>query len=184
MKSRRYPAKPDRTTYDHTIHALVRQGQLETAYAVFSEMKQHPDTFPKDPTYEMLITAYAKRKKWDTANALERERQEAVEGKRKSEFDASFHFYDMKAMTKVGRGKYAQWEFGSYTYQGKELTIAVHPHRNPGKNGISILLVDKSGNKPVKLGYVIMINSASDNTVIWCCLLGSSVLLGGFSFIA
>jgi len=163
MKSRQYPAKPDRNTYDHTINALVRQGKLETAYAIFSEMKQHPDTFPKDQTYEMLITAYGKRRKWEMASSLERERQEGVEGTSKSE-NASFDFWDMPCMIKVGRGKYARWEFGTFVRAGKELTIAVHPHRNPAKNGISILLVDKSGNKPLKMGYVIMINSASANT--------------------
>lgn len=84
---------------------------------------------------------------------------------------ASFNFWDMESMVKVGRGKYARWEFGKLEKNGKELAIAVHPHRNPAKNGISIFLVDNTGDKPVKLGYVIMINSASANT---------STLLGVF----
>jgi hypothetical protein len=166
MKSHQYySAIPDRTTYDHTINALLRQHKLDTAYAVFQEMKQHPDTFPKDGTYELLITAFGKRKKWDIAHALERERLEHHGTANKPELELpSFNFWDMDSMVKVGRGKYARWEFGTLLKNGIKLAIAVHPHSNPAKNGISIFLVDNSGDKPVKLGYAIMINSASLNT--------------------
>lgn len=176
MKSREYSnATPDRNTYDHVINALLRQQKLDRAHTVFCEMKQHPDTFPKDGTFELLITAFGKRKKWDMAHALERERLEQGTTQQDDSKDglemSSFNFWDMESMVKVGRGKYARWEFGTLLKNGKELAFAVHPHRNPAKNGISIFLVDNSGDNPVKLGYVIMINSASANT---------STLLGVF----
>ena len=168
MKAHTTFPNPDRSTYDHVINALLRQGKVDTAYAVFLEMKQHPDTFPKNRTYEMLITGYSKRKKWEMAQALEQERQDgatvdAGDAKATSsqrEVNYVFEFWDNKSMTKVGRGKYARWEFGTLSKDGNEFTIAVHPHRNPAKNGISILLLQNG----VKLGYVIMINSASANT--------------------
>lgn len=182
MKSLKYPAdaKPDRNSYNHAIQALAKQGKLETCLFLFKEMKQHPDTFPNDQTYELLITAHSKRKQWEMARTLERERQEQQQNdgttttndhktsSNKPQADiGSFDFWDMKNMTKVGRGKYARWEFGTYQPQcnGKPcLTIAIHPHRNPAKNGISLILVDNTGTTPKKLGYAIMVNSATANT--------------------
>lgn len=154
-------AKPDRSTYNHVITALVRMGKLDNAYALFLEMKSSPNILPNDQTYEMLITAYGKRKNWEMAHRLERERQDgaAAEDDESREFNF-FQHWNMAGMLKVGRGKDARWEFGTYRKDSVDLTIAVHPHRNPAKNGISILLVNDS----VKLGHLLMVNKASANT--------------------
>jgi pentatricopeptide repeat protein len=161
-------AKPDRSTYNHVIAALCKMGKLDHAHALFLEMKSSPnnDCAPNDQTYEMLITTYGKRKNWEMAHTLERERQDGEDDETR-EFDY-FQHWNMPGMTKVGRGKYARWEFGTYQRkEGVDLTIAVHPHRNPAKNGISLLLL-KDGSK---LGHLIMVNKAATNT---------STLLGVF----
>jgi pentatricopeptide repeat protein len=154
-------AKPDRSTYNHVVAALCKMGKLDHAHALFLEMKSSPNKncAPNDQTYEMLITSYGKRKNWEMAHALERERQDG-EDDDSHEFNF-FQHWNMPGMTKVGRGKYARWEFGTYRRkEGVNLTIAVHPHRNPAKNGISILLLNDGS----KLGHLIMVNKAATNT--------------------
>lgn len=164
-----FPA-PDRISHHNCIVAMIRGDSLEDAYELFGEMKQHTHLKPSQSTYDALITAYGKRDQWEQAHALQKELQDAsTNGASSSQGVESFHHWYLPGMPKIGRGKGAYWQLGTYdTKDGKRLTVALQPHRNPAKNGISLLLLDDKG---TKLGYLLMINSSNQS---------SSTLLGVF----
>jgi hypothetical protein len=134
---------PNKITYHIVIQALVRQGDLTSAQSVLEECRI--DMEPSLGTIDIVVAALLKVGRWDAARD--------VEGSQKSSVD---YFRHWETLTKVGKGKFAYWELGTYRMMdGAVVTVALQPNRNPRKNGMRLILVNGEG---IKLGFLLMIN--------------------------
>ena len=165
---------------------------------------------PNNATWDLLVSAYGRANDWDMAACIDNLRaasfnndastafRNATElrnsfgpridtrtSSRQNAANLNLHWEnDQHGMKKVGKGKFAHWEIASYSdpvSSNISLIVALQPHRNPSKNGIKLLLIDRD-NYPRKLGFLLMINSAKDNTsTLLGVYLNPSVRKYGFS---
>lgn len=163
------------------------KSQVDAAYNLVGTMVTH-SVPPNNSTWDLLVSAYGRANDWDMVAAVDNLRASASFNKgatafrnamqlreswrrridtsnRQNAANLNLHWESNRhGMKKVGNGKFAYWELASYSgsvSSNISLIVALQPHRNPSKNGIKILLID--GEKR-KLGFLLMINSAKDNT--------------------
>ena len=150
----RQPAAAIPICYQRVASALIGEGKIDDAAELVGRM-QDRDMEPSDGMVDLIVAAYAKIGAWGKVTSLEE--QVNQDGKTRTE---SFRPWpNCEGFKKVGQGKAAYWKLGRYR-SDIDLTIALQPHRNPGKNGIKLLLMDGTD----RIGYLLMINSAQDRT--------------------
>lgn len=161
MGSNGFP-EPDPVSYQRTALALVGMGDVDRARNLLSEMKAK-NLEPSETMYDLIVSAYSKIGNWGMVKAIEKDRKTT-----KKVTDAFQPWPEKGELVKSGRGRTAFWFLGTYSTDSNhrcELSIGLQPHRNPGKNGIKLVLKEGS----FKIGYLLMVNSAVDQ---------SSTLLG------
>lgn len=144
---------PDRVSYHKTIMALCSMGDVDAAYHLC--LTQCPDD---SAASDLVISAYSKREQWDMVRMVQCELNREV----------GSHDFMLwgGSMIKVGKGRNAHWELGTWTDGESALTVALQPHRNPAKNGIKVLLLEGE----TKIGYLLMINSVPSKE---SCMIGA-----------
>ncbi|KAL7516779.1 hypothetical protein ACHAWX_001757 [Stephanocyclus meneghinianus] len=84
------------------------------------------------------------------------------------------YFKDLKCYKKRGKGKDCWWEIGDYRSDTLSIIIGIQPHRNPVRNGLSIVFHDmKTG---MKLGRILLKNSFSKrNGSLYSSIVGMEI---------
>jgi len=166
-----FSLEPNNTTLDLLVSAFGRVGDWDMAGLVEEFRHQswriggEKRRVPPDPVLHRA--------------SLKHYRQQQQQGNISSAtMNLNLHWErNQHGIHKVGKGKVAHWDFATYEKDGIALTVALQPHRNPSKNGIKLLLfdssntVDRADSPKRKVGFLLMINSAQENT---------STLLGVF----
>lgn len=126
--------------------ALIGMGDLERARQLVE--KHAPN---EEMVVNRLTSAYAKAGNWEMVKQLNA----------KSSHAPSFEPWSV--LPKIGKGRSAYWKLGTFFEQGKwSLTVALHPHRNPAKNGIKLLLLENE----IKIGYLLMQNTPTESSLL------------------
>ncbi|KAL3939724.1 MAG: hypothetical protein SGBAC_005616 [Bacillariaceae sp.] len=149
----------------------------------FTTKSQQPQQGPTDAMFDILTAAFHKRSNWEYVRKVEQLRhpERSIE---LSEVKNKYSFQQWRKLEKVGIGKRSYFvlghvwmrQSGSSQSAALNVTIGVQPNRNPGKNGIHLEFYEnhepsKHETHRTKLGFLLMQNSAIDNT---------STLLGMF----
>jgi pentatricopeptide repeat protein len=144
---------PDRVSYHKTVMALCSMGDVDAAHDLCLT-KCPEDSAASD----LVISAYSKREQWDMVRMVQCELNREV----------GSHDFMLwgGSMIKVGKGRNAHWELGTWTEGESVLTVALQPNRNPAKNGIKLLLIEGEA----KIGYLLMINSVANTE---SCMIGA-----------
>ena len=184
--------RPSRVTYQTAIYAMVRSQMEKEAFEVLEDFVQKEEAQPQrivptDAMFDMLTAAFHKRSNWEYIRKVEQLRhpERSIE---LSEVQNKYAFQHWDKLERVGIGKKSYFvlgqvwmpQFGSSSQQQPlNITIGVLPHRNPGKNGIQLEFYENhdhdhpstsnettSATRPdrTKLGFLLMQNSATDNT--------------------
>ena len=136
----------DTQTVLKTMIALVGMGDLERARQLVD--KHAPN---EEMIVNRLTSAYAKAGNWDMVKQINA----------KSSYAPSFEPWSV--LPKIGKGRSAYWKLGTFYEKDKlNLTVALHPHRNPAKNGIKLLLLENE----IKIGYLLMQNNATESSLL------------------
>ncbi|CAJ1961807.1 unnamed protein product [Cylindrotheca closterium] len=181
--------RPSRVTYQTAIYAMVRSQMEKEAFEVLEDFVQKESSspyksqqLPTDAMFDMLTAAFHKRSNWEYIRKVEQLRhpERSIE---LSEVQNKYAFQHWDKLERVGIGKKSYFvlgqvsmpQSGSASQQPLNITIGVLPHRNPGKNGIQLEFHENhpsSSNETAsaaspdrtKLGFLLMQNSATDNT--------------------
>ena len=168
-----YKIRPNRSTYHLTIQAVLRQGDLITAQALLERCRE-AQMEPQKGTIDMMIAACGKVGNWTMAATIQSQSSSTTttttnslpllcgDGLLSTNYEYTY-FQPWETLTKVGSGKTAYWEMGSFhfqqhfDYEQTSIVIAFQPNRNPRKNGMKLLLLDPKTRK--KIGFLLMVNT-------------------------
>lgn len=179
--------RPTRVTYQTAIHAMVRSQMEMEAFTVLERLVKETDGEDNDdessvtPTgamFDMVVAAFQRRSNWEYIRKVEQLRH-PTRSIELSDVQNKYSFRQWDTLERVGIGKKSYFVLGrvwipqSSGSPPLNITIGVQPHRNPGKNGIQLEFHENhsSSDERTKLGFLLMQNSAIDNT---------STLLGMF----
>lgn len=85
------------------------------------------------------------------------------------------YFKDLEHFRKFGKGEDSWWEIGRYNRDNAPaIIIGISPHRNPIRNGISLVFYNENG---LKLGRMLLKNSSTSmpDPVSYSCIVGMEV---------
>lgn len=186
-------AKPNHASYHETLSTLLEQGQVVEACQLIRQMEKASNqqesessnsnkndsaiVRPNAETYSRLMGAVTSGGCAHSENHYNEHPWQIVQrllpDKIGKEIPAMQEFQKW-TLPKVGRGKHAYWELGTYKNSGDDagdghVLVALQPNRNPATNGIKLafyrVLEDTKGSaanhtkRTEKLGYLLMINS-------------------------
>jgi pentatricopeptide repeat protein len=151
----------------------------KVALSILSEMEDQ-GLIPTEQAYNSAISACAKERAWKEAARIEtKEQRPSSQGSIKfskvstTQNQLSAYFTDLECYKKVGKGKDSYWEVGSYKGRDtQKIMIGVQPHRNPVRNGLSLVFYDDNR----KLGRLLLKNApCKHNGSIFSSIVGMEV---------
>lgn len=166
--------RPNINTYNELLIGVAKAAGLsrqsswhQVAIAVLDELVEEGCT-PSDQTYSSVISCCGKDGAWDAAANIQarasRNLNQQIGGRAENQDTQTRIFYEnLDHYRKADFGKEAWWEIGQYCKaDGDMYMIGIQPHRNPLRNGLSLVFYNH-GN--TKLGRMLLKNdSFKDNT--------------------
>jgi hypothetical protein len=184
----------DGVTLQLVTNALIRSNEVDQAYNLLCllsnltekerlSLKLNASTIGS--ICDLVSSAYGRQSYNNNREAIEHvdelRRHEIGEKHARINIDRTRHqFQHWGGLEKINKGKEAYWVVG--TYHPLNITVGLHPNRNPGRNGIQMVfyinhqkVVDSTGGKEPdsaidgivwtrsKIGYLLMQNSLSEN---------------------
>eukprot|EP00956_Cyclotella_meneghiniana_P025589 scaffold53590_cov95-Cyclotella_meneghiniana.AAC.1 len=148
----------------------------EVALQMLQEMELQ-NLNPSEQAYNSVISACCKDRAWreaakiewretlnvssgipteidlnETPNRITQNNSSAVTSKNQ----LATYFRNLECYKKVGKGKDSWWEIGQCIRNGTSIIIGIHPHRNPVRNGLSLVFYHEG----MKLGRLLLKNSS------------------------
>ena len=179
---------PDANCYNAFLIGLAKEAgraDLDSDIKVHKlalQMLQEMERQNLDPTeqaYNSVISACCKDGAWNKATKIEEQGMRNVSSSILTEIDfnetckeitqnnsgavtsknhLSTYFRNLECYKKVGKGKDSWWEIGQYLRNDTLVIIGIHPHRNPVRNGLSLVFYQDG----VRLGRLLLKNSSSE----------------------
>jgi hypothetical protein len=160
----------DARSLELVVRALVRSNQVQEAATL---VNAHDASLHTSAATAMIVAAHHKRNQWEEARAFLQQTVDnnnstsSITKQQQQQLQQQQPFEHWTDLVKVGHGKRSYWEIGTF----EQFTIGLHPHRNPGQNGMQVELF---ANKREKLGFLLMKNDADDES---SSLLGIKVMV-------
>lgn len=147
-----------------TMTALIGMRDLEAARQLVENNAPHEAMI-----VNRLTSAYAKAGNWEmvrhlNAQSSQQQTTQPPKQKQQQQQHVAYSFEPWNGLPKLGKGRAAYWKLGTYRDKDtRNLTVALHPHRNPTKNGIKLLLLDDTD---VKIGFLLMQNTPTESSLL------------------
>jgi hypothetical protein len=149
-----------------TMTALIGMRDLETARQLVENHAPHEAMI-----VNRLTSAYAKVGNWEMVRHLNAQSsqqptqpQQQTQTQQQQQQHVAYSFEPWSGLPKLGKGRSAYWKLGTFREKDtRTLTVALHPHRNPTKNGIKLLLLD---DKDIRIGFLLMQNTPTESSLL------------------
>jgi len=168
-RMKRHGFEPNINTYNELLIGVAKAAGLsdqsswhQVAIAVLDDMIEQGCT-PSDQAYNSVISCCGKEGAWGAAAKIQArasrnlvQQPGTVGGRAENQETQTKIFYEnLDQYRKADFGKEAWWEIGRYCKaDGDTYTIGIQPHRNPLRNGLSLVFYDGS----TKLGRMLLKN--------------------------
>ena len=175
--------EPAISEYNQVLSAYAKAGGRHAdALALLRKIEDGVHVEANRETYDIVIRCCGKDGAWDEAShIMERtgvsptddkgsgKSQNSSSGAEISKaeddtYDYSKYYEDLNRLPKLGKGKDMYWEIGRYSRsesKDDDIIVGVQPHRNPKRNGVSLVFMDAS-NPTEKLGFMLVRHSLGD----------------------
>mmetsp|Transcript_23574 Transcript_23574/g.67893 ORF Transcript_23574/g.67893 Transcript_23574/m.67893 type:complete len:714 (+) Transcript_23574:119-2260(+) len=180
VRMKRRGLEPAISEYNQVLCAYAKAGgRHKDALSLLTKMEDNPNVDTNSETYDIVIRCCGKDAAWNEASRIMKRigksptdnkgagKSKILSGTRISKensYDYSNYYDDLNRLPKLGKGKDVYWEIGRYSRsdsKDSEIIVGVQPHRNPKKNGISLVFMDAS-NTTDKLGFMLLRHSLGD----------------------
>uniref|UniRef100_A0A7S2U8X6 N-acetyltransferase domain-containing protein n=1 Tax=Attheya septentrionalis TaxID=420275 RepID=A0A7S2U8X6_9STRA len=184
--------EPDLNCYNLAIASCSKAaGRHKEAIQLLEEMENDPTVQPNDMSYESVIRACSKAGAWeDSSRFLSKISSEASIDRAEKGGHANavsmggdqqmpVYFERLNQFQKVGKGREAWWQIGSFKFSNcsdadfrETLEIGIQPHRNPVRNGISLVFINSKNQE--KVGFMLLRNHVyhSNQALLQSSLIG------------
>ena len=185
-RMQRIGISPDVSACNQAISACDKvRGMWKDAVLLLEKMENCSSLpSPNNATYNLVISACGKDNAWEAASSI-MARQYGEDYRTNGSMSPSVskavirdvtaltegvpsgggfssYFSDLNVLPKVGVGKEAWWEVGRYNYEkSKVIVVGVQPHRNPVRNGVSLVFFD--GARQEKIGFMLLRNTQQES---------------------
>ena len=185
----------DGVTFQLVTSALIRSGEIDHAYSLLGKLSKYADKEERqilkinsiEPICDLLASAYERQSNWEAIRHVEELRTSMYDTRlEQHQPQQQYHsFQHWDNLEKVKKESY--WVVG--TYRPLNITVGLHPNRNPAKNGIQLVFYsneqpsgdDDSRWDRTKIGYLLMQNSITvEKANGYDVMNGKSSLLGMF----
>ena len=164
---------PDITCYNELLIGIARQAGRrrrevnediswhKLALDILQDIESQSDLALSitDQTYNSIISACGKEKAWDAASSIARKASNSTAamssiGTGENDEQNSPYFRHLDIFHKNGKGNYAYWDIAEYRSRSRTIIVGIQPHRNPKRNGMSLVFYQNSE----KVGRVLLKN--------------------------
>ena len=181
-RMKRRGIEPAISEYNQVLSAYAKVGgRHKDALSLLRKIEDSVNVDANRETYDIIIRCCGKDGAWKEASCImerigvlpadnkragKSKTSARVKGSKENTGDYMYSDYynDLNRLSKLGKGKDMYWEIGRYSQsdsKGSDVIIGVHWHRNPKKNGLSLVFRDVS-NPADKIGYMLLRHSLGE----------------------